>query len=90
MNGAETANTFVTKQAWQTLLVDGGEILEEGMGGVAWMRCQVVKEKCQEVGDHVLVAAKVTEGGEYVGAAGDEGLVYWKGKYRKIGATIDV
>lgn len=88
VDSAKTANAFVTQEAWRNLLTNG-EMLSEGKGGVVWMRCEVVEEKCQDIGDHMLVVAKVTDGEEYV-KSGDEGLVYWRGKYRTIGATVEV
>ena len=37
--------------------------LKKGKGGTWWMRCRLLGEKCVEVGDHVVVVAKVLECG---------------------------
>lgn len=42
-----------------------------------------------EVGDHMLVVAKVLECGGYEGGEGI-GLVYAEGSYRKVGEVVDV
>jgi len=63
--------------------VNDGEKLGSSLGGGIWLQCQLVNEKCIDVGDHVIVVGKVVEGGEYSGAE-DEGLIYWKGEYRTI------
>ena len=53
------------------------------------MRCRLLKEKCVEVGDHMIVVAKVLECGGYEGGEGI-GLVYAEGGYRTVGEVADV
>ena len=53
------------------------------------MLCRLVPEKCVEVGDHVVVVAKVLSCGGY--AHGDGiGLVYAEGGYWNVGVEIDM
>ena len=63
--------------------------LKKGSGGTWWMRCRLSAEKCVEVGDHMIVVAKVLECGGYEGGEG-VGLVYAEGGYRKVGQAVDV
>ena len=69
--------------------VDGDGRLKRGKGGTWWMRCRLQGDKCVEVGDHIIVVAKVLECGGYEDGEGT-GLVYAEGGYRKVGAVVDV
>ena len=54
------------------------------------MQCRLVQDKCVEVGDHVIVVAKVLGCGGYHAGHGT-GLVYVKGGYRRVRAEkIDI
>lgn len=50
------------------------------------MKCQSIKEKCVQVGDHVVVIGKVVEAGPYKegfqSREDDTPLLYAKGHYR--------
>ena len=82
-----TAGDLCGDNVWRGLVeVDGR--LKEGMGGTWWMRCRLLGDKCVEVGDHVVVVAKVVESGGYEGGEGI-GLVYAEGGYRKVGEAVD-
>ena len=69
-------------------LVEDDGRLKKGMGGTWWMRCRILPDKCVQVGDHVIVVAKVMESGGYEGGEGI-GLVYAEGDYRKVGEVVD-
>ena len=69
---------------WQELVKADGR-LKHRKGGTWWMKCRLVPEKCVEVGDHVIVVAKVLGCGGYQGGEGT-GLVYAEGGYRKVEA----
>lgn len=73
---------------WHDLVESDGR-LKKGNGGTWWMRCRLSREKCVEVGDHMLVVGKVLECGGYEGGEGI-GLVYAEGGYRKVGEVVDV
>lgn len=100
LNSARVAHKFVKKPSvgentgnqhgWEDMLEpegrDGNGRLKKG--GIWWMQCQLVKKKCVNVGDHVVVVAKVLKAGEYKGAKG-LGLIYVDGKYREAGRIED-
>ena len=73
---------------WHDWVENDGR-LKKGKGGTWWMRCRLLGEKCVEVGDHMIVVAKVLECGGYEGGEG-VGLVYAEGGYRKVGQVADV
>ena len=54
------------------------------------MKCQWIKEKSVDVGDHVIVVGKLLEAGEYEGGHKLPRLIYSGGKYRKTGEVIDI
>ena len=83
-----TRGDFYGDNVWRGLAEIDGR-LKEGMGGTWWMRCRLLEDKCVQVGDHVVVVAKVVESGGYEGGEGI-GLVYAEGNYRKVGEVIDV
>ncbi|KAF6240497.1 hypothetical protein HO173_001165 [Letharia columbiana] len=98
LKDARVADAFVKRKVargdpygesvWHGLIESDGR-LKEGMGGTWWMRCRLLGEKCVEVGDHVVVVAKVVESGGYEGGEGI-GLVYAEGGYRKVGDVVGV
>ena len=73
---------------WHGLVEDDGR-LKEGKGGTWWMRCRLSGDRCVEVGDHMVVVAKVLECGGYEGGEGT-GLVYAQGGYREVGDAVDL
>ena len=98
LKDARVADAFVKRRimagdlsgdnVWQDLAdIDGR--LKEGMGGTWWMRCRLLGDRCVEVGDHVVVVAKVVECGGYEGGEGI-GLVYAEGGYRKVGEVVNI
>lgn len=98
LKDARVADAFVKRKLapgdpygdtiWYDLVeVDGR--LKEGKGGTWWMRCRLLKDKCSEVGDHMVIVAKVVECGGYKSGDGI-GLVYAEGGYRKVGEVVDM
>lgn len=83
-----TPGDFYGDNIWHDL-VDMDGHLKEGKGGTWWMRCRLSKDKSLEVGDHMIVVAKVLESGGYAGGEGI-GLVYAEGGYRKVGEVVDM
>lgn len=83
-----TPGDFYGDNVWRDL-VDMDGRLKEGKGGTWWMRCRLSKDKSLEVGDHMVVVAKVVESGGYAGGEGI-GLVYAEGGYRKVGEVVDM
>ena len=70
---------------WQTYVLETDGRLKRDQGGTWWMRCRLARDKCVEVGDHVIVVAKVVACGGYSHGEGI-GLVYAEGGYRKVEA----
>lgn len=64
--------------------------LKDRKGGTWWMVCRLVKERCVEVGDHVVVVGEVMSANTYGDEKGRTGLIYAKGKYRKIGKVLEI
>lgn len=83
-----TRGDLFGEYVWRGLVESDGR-LKKGNGGTWWMRCRLSRDKCVEVGDHMLVVAKVLECGGYEGGEGI-GLVYAEGSYRKVGEVVDV
>ena len=98
LQDARVADAFVKRRnipldphadgLWHDWVESDGR-LKKGKGGTWWMRCRLLREKCVEVGDHMIVVAKVLECGGYEGGEGI-GLVYAEGGYRKVGQVADV
>ena len=98
LKDARVADAFVKRKpthadplgehVWRDLVESDGR-LKTGQGGTWWMRCRLSKDKCVEVGDHMMVVGKVLECGGYEGGEG-MGLVYAQGGYRKVGEAVDV
>ena len=98
LKDARVADAFVKHKAaagrpygdgvWSDLVETDGR-LKKGSGGTWWMRCRLQRDKCSQVGDHVIVVAKVVECGGYEGGEGI-GLVYAEGDYRKVGEVVDI
>lgn len=98
LNDARVADAFVKRQFrtgvirednfWHGWVENDGR-LKAGKGGTWWMRCRLSGDKCVEVGDHMVVVAKVVESGGYEGGEGI-GLVYAEGAYRKVGEVVDI
>lgn len=96
LRSARVAHAFVKQlqrnengQGWESMLeeeVKGRGMLREG--GIWWMQCQLIGEKCMHVGDHVVVVAVVLKAGGYEQANG-LGLIYVDGKYREVGKIVD-
>lgn len=83
-----TSSDYYGDNVWHGLVEIDGR-LKEGKGGTWWMRCRLLGDKCVEVGDHMVVVAKVVECGGYKGGEGI-GMVYADGVYRKVGEVVDV
>ena len=98
LKDARVANAFVKPRrtygepcrgnVWRHLAESDGR-LKEGKGGTWWMRCRLLRDQCVEVGDHVIVVAKVVASGGYESGEGI-GLVYAEGGYRKVGEVVDM
>lgn len=98
LKDARVANAFVKPRRtygephrgniWRHLVESDGR-LKEGNCGTWWMRCRVLRDQCVEVGDHVIVVAKIVASGGYEGGEGI-GLVYAEGRYRKVGEVVDM
>ncbi|KAL8966877.1 MAG: hypothetical protein Q9183_003172 [Haloplaca sp. 2 TL-2023] len=68
--------------------------LAQQKGGLWWMRCRMLGDKCVRVGDHVVVVGEVVDAQRYPdrnveGKVRGEALIYCKGKYRYAGPTIE-
>ena len=65
--------------------------LKAGKGGIWWMRCRWVEDKCQRVGDHVIVVGIVLQAGTYEitqDGSCQAALTYLDGNYRTVGSVI--
>ncbi|KAL8695005.1 MAG: hypothetical protein Q9218_000477 [Villophora microphyllina] len=72
---------------------DGAGKLVQEKGGIWWMRCQLLEDKCVDVGDHVVVIGKVMSAGFYKarnkhGKVLDKALIYGQRFYRYAGPPI--
>ena len=68
--------------------------LAQQKGGLWWMRCRMLEDKCVRVGDHVVVVGEVIDAQRYPdrnveGTVRGEPLIYSKGKYRYAGPHIE-
>ncbi len=70
-------------------LVEEDDRLKKDKGGTWWMRCRLQGDKCVEVGDHMIIVAKILECGGYEGGEGI-GLIHAEGGYRTVGEAVDV
>lgn len=75
-------NYYKDNSRWLDLVEPDGR-LKPGHGGTWWMRCRLVRDKCVEVGDHVIVVAKALACGAYSGGK-RIGLVYMEGEYQNV------
>lgn len=57
-------------------------------GVVWWMRCEMMRQHCVEVGDHMIVVGRVIAQGTYDRVDRQEALVYSNGKYRLLGDSV--
>ncbi len=93
MSDASIAHAFVKNEGstkvWEQMVGEEGKLKEE-KGGVWWMSCALVKKKCVEIGDHVIIVGEVMEAAAYQDGEGRMGLVYAEGRYRRIGTIVDV
>ena len=70
---------------WEEILEADGR-LKEGFGGVAWMKCKLPRDKRVEIGDHAIVVGEVLDCASYADrGSADAAMVYWQGKYARIG-----
>ncbi|MCJ1271356.1 hypothetical protein MMC22_011256 [Lobaria immixta] len=61
---------------------EGGRWLNAGQGGVWWMRCNWVREKSVQVGDHAIMVGEVVSAGMYEKRKEFKTLFYLNGSYR--------
>lgn len=91
MSDAKVAHAFVksgsSTKTWEHMISDGGR-LKDGKGGVWWMACTLVKKKCVEIEDHMIIVGEVLDAAAY--QEGETGLVYAQGKYRTVGDVVSV
>lgn len=69
--------------------------LRQSKGGIWWMRCQWLEDKCIDVGDHVVVIGKVMSAGFYEAPNNhrrviDKALTYGQGKFRYAGPPLQL
>jgi len=93
MSDASIAHAFVknvgSTRVWEQMIGDRGRLKEE-KGGVWWMSCALIKNKCVEVEDHVIIVAEVLDAAAYHDGDREMGLVYAEGNYRRVGTIVDV
>ncbi|KAI4190327.1 MAG: hypothetical protein L6R41_000853 [Letrouitia leprolyta] len=74
---------------------NGENKLQDGRGGISWMKCQYMERESVKVADHVVVIGKVTETGFYsdktksAEKADYPPLIYSESKYRFAGEPIE-
>ncbi|KAL8919938.1 MAG: hypothetical protein Q9208_006506 [Pyrenodesmia sp. 3 TL-2023] len=74
---------------------EGETRLRTGKGGIWWMECQFMEKESVQVGDHLVVIAKVVNA-EYYNEFHNRGknvlgspLIYLDGRYRTVGKPVD-
>ncbi|KAL8761628.1 MAG: hypothetical protein Q9184_002275 [Pyrenodesmia sp. 2 TL-2023] len=74
---------------------EGKTMLKTGKGGIWWMGCQFMEKESLQVGDHLVVIAKVV-GAEYYNEfykprenVQASALIYLDGRYRTAGEPVD-